>query len=123
VPSACILGHDIEPCFSGTELHNIAGTRAGHCCSDVLRQGAYATRTLVNSMCARLESRYANTFQVGHNAFEFLLQFGQCDPDTGEENLHTRVVTSPQYAKVLLHLLADAMQQYERANGPIEMTR
>lgn len=29
-----------------------------------------------------LEGRYANTFKVGHNAFEFLVDFGQVDPET-----------------------------------------
>ncbi|MFQ5658325.1 MAG: DUF3467 domain-containing protein [Candidatus Methylomirabilales bacterium] len=68
---------------------------------------------------SRLEGRYANMFQIGHNAFEFLMDFGQHYPETSEMNLHTRIITSPTYAKALLELLQAAIQQYEESHGPI----
>jgi hypothetical protein len=37
------------------------------------------------------EGRYADFFQVGRNAFEFLLEFGQQD-----RGIHTRIYISPQ---------------------------
>ena len=37
------------------------------------------------------EGRYANLFHVGHNAFEFLLEFGQQD-----RGIHTRIYVSSQ---------------------------
>lgn len=55
------------------------------------------------------EGRYANFFQVGHNAFEFLIEFGQQD-----RGIHTRIYVSPQYARVLSDLLAEALAQHER---------
>ncbi len=68
---------------------------------------------------ARLEGRYANWFQIGHNAFEFLLDFGQHFPETSEMHLHTRIITSPTYAKALFELLQTSIEQYEESHGPI----
>jgi hypothetical protein len=36
-----------------------------------------------------LEGRYANYFKVGHNAFEFLLDFGQLYAESREAQFHT----------------------------------
>jgi hypothetical protein len=55
------------------------------------------------------EGRYASFFQVGHNAFEFLLEFGQQD-----RGIHTRIYVSPQYARVLSDLLLETLRQHER---------
>jgi hypothetical protein len=55
------------------------------------------------------EGRYANFFQVGHNAFEFLIEFGQQD-----RGIHTRIYVSPQYARVLSDLLIETLRQHER---------
>jgi hypothetical protein len=68
---------------------------------------------------ARLEGRYANWFQIGHNAFEFLLDFGQHFPETSEMHLHTRIITSPIYAKALFEVLQTSIEQYEESHGPI----
>lgn len=68
-----------------------------------------------------LEGRYANFFQVGHNAFEFVLEFGQANlPDRGR--YHTRIVTSPAYARAFLAILRSSIVQYEQAFGPIPET-
>jgi hypothetical protein len=70
---------------------------------------------------ASLESRYANYFKIGHNAFEFVLEFGQFYDD-GEDRvtIHSRIVTSPTYAKHLLQTLSIALGQYEADHGDIE---
>lgn len=67
-----------------------------------------------------IEGRYANYFQIGHNAFEFLLDFGQLYSDVKQETFHTRIVTGPPYAKELLKVLGQAVEQYERAYGSIK---
>lgn len=54
------------------------------------------------------EGRYANFFQVGHNEFEFLIEFGQQDL-----GIHTRIYVSPQYARALRDLLVEALYQHE----------
>jgi hypothetical protein len=66
-----------------------------------------------------LEGRYANYFDVGYNAFEFILNFGQFQPEGGTASQHTRIVTGPVYAKLLATMLADAVAACEREHGPI----
>jgi hypothetical protein len=58
-------------------------------------------------------ARYANYFQVGHNAYEFLLEFGQQDAD-----IHTRIYISPQHAQMLSDLLLDALREHKLLTAP-----
>ena len=67
----------------------------------------------------QLEGRYANYFKVGHNAFEFLLDFGQFYPESEKAQLHTRIITSPIYAKALLETLQESIGRYEQTFGSI----
>ncbi len=60
------------------------------------------------------EARYANGFLVGHNAFEFVLDFGQAQFPATTVRYHTRIITGPAYAKALLRLLTRSIQEYER---------
>lgn len=66
-----------------------------------------------------LEGRYANYFEVGHNAFEFLVDFGQLYFEAPEGRMHTRIVTSPIFAKRLAEVLNRALSQYEQIHGPV----
>jgi hypothetical protein len=66
-----------------------------------------------------LEGRYANYFQVGHNAFEFVLEFGQLYGGDALPALHTRIITNPVYCQELLRILGDALDAYRRAFGDI----
>lgn len=68
----------------------------------------------------QLEGRYANCFKIGQNAFEFVLEFGQFYHESGKENFHTRVITSPDYAKVLFQMLYKSIQYYEQTFRKIE---
>ena len=65
-----------------------------------------------------IEGRYANYYLVGHNAFEFLIDFGQMFPGRREQ-VHTRIVTSPPYAKELLRVLSQSIEVYEKQFGEI----
>jgi hypothetical protein len=67
-----------------------------------------------------LEGRYANYFKVGHNAIEFLFDFGQCYQESEKAQLHTRIITSPVYAKALLDTLRQSVDQYEQIFGGIQ---
>jgi hypothetical protein len=51
---------------------------------------------------------------VGHNAFEFLIDFGQFYPESSEALFHTRIIISPIYAKALLETLMESVDQYEQ---------
>ena len=67
-----------------------------------------------------LEGFYANYFEIGHNAFEFVLDFGQCYNANDEKvQLHTRIVTSPFYAEALLEMLQESVEQYKQHHGGI----
>jgi len=61
---------------------------------------------------------YANYFEVGHTAFEIVLDFGQ-RYGTVAAPCHTRIVTSPVYAQALLETLRDSLEQYVAAFGPL----
>ena len=64
-----------------------------------------------------LEGRYANCFQVGHNAFEFVINFGQLYEVEAEGRIHTRIITSPVYMKAFIETLVESMRQYESQFG------
>ncbi len=67
----------------------------------------------------RPERLYANHFEVGCNAFEFLLDFGTLHHDNGTVRFHTGIVTSPGCADMLLRILQRSIRDYEKAHGPI----
>ena len=62
---------------------------------------------------------YANYFEVGHNAFEFLLDAGQVVPESGEIQLTCRIAIGPVHAKLLAQLLSRSVDQFEQSFQPI----
>lgn len=66
---------------------------------------------------SKLEARYANYFEVGHNEYEFVIDFGQCYPENGKTQFHTRIITAPTYAKALLETLRESIERYGRHFG------
>jgi hypothetical protein len=66
-----------------------------------------------------LEGRYANSFKVGQNAFEFVIDFGQSYVESEKETFHTRIVSSPFYANILLKMLQESIERYEQTFGSI----
>src|SRR5262245_59642331 len=67
-----------------------------------------------------IEARYANYFEVGHNAYEFMVDFGQYQPPGEQVQMQTRIVTGPVFAKLLSRLLSQALEQFELEYGIIE---
>ncbi len=61
------------------------------------------------------EGRYANFFQIGHNASEFLIEFGQ--QEAGESVFHTRIYVCAEQAWVLADLMTSTLEQHERMFG------
>ena len=59
---------------------------------------------------------YANYFEVGHTAFEFVIDFGQTYSGRSSA-CHTRIVTSPIYARALLATLGQAVEEYAARFG------
>jgi hypothetical protein len=67
----------------------------------------------------KIVGKYANYFAVGYNAHEFIFDFGQHYSESETARLHTRIITSPAYAKTLLEMLRDSIDQYEQHHGII----
>lgn len=63
--------------------------------------------------------KYANYFEVGHNPYEFYVDFGQYDPQSQNVQMHTRIVTSPAYAKMMGETLTASVERFQREHGPI----
>jgi hypothetical protein len=65
---------------------------------------------------------YANYFEIGHTAFEVVIDFGQKYEGKDGPPCHTRIVTSPVYAEALLQTLTDALDRYRHRFGkrPVE---
>lgn len=76
-----------------------------------------------SELAAHQPSPYVNHFEVAHNPFEFLIEFGHYKPSkedsTGYTARHTCLAISPPYAKMLAELLVRAVEQFEDSNGPI----
>ena len=68
----------------------------------------------------KLEARYCNYFEIGHNAFEFIFDFGQYHPEDSAAHMHSRIVTGPVYAKLLAGLLQDTVKRFEEEHGTIQ---
>jgi hypothetical protein len=66
------------------------------------------------------EGRYANSFNVGFNALEFVIEFAQLYEESTEPIVHTRIITSPHYAKGLVDLLGVAIADYNAKYGAIQ---
>ncbi len=67
---------------------------------------------------------YVNQFEVGYNAFEFLLRFSQThgeEPAAGPAPAQALVVTVPAYAKVFLDVLERSIGDYEAQYGEIAL--
>lgn len=67
----------------------------------------------------KLVGKYANHFEIGHNAFEFVIDFGQYFSGNKEAELCARIITSPFYANNLLTTLQQSIKKYEEIYGPI----
>lgn len=65
----------------------------------------------------KLEGRYANYFEVGHNEFEFVIDFGQSYQDEKDVRMHTRIITNPAYMRTLLEVLSKSNEKYDQAFG------
>jgi hypothetical protein len=64
-------------------------------------------------------ARYVNYFEVGQNAYEFLIDFGQYQPESEGIVRHTRIALGPTHAKLLASLMAQALERHETEHGAI----
>jgi hypothetical protein len=64
-------------------------------------------------------ARYVNYFEVSHNAVEFLLDFGQYQPEVQAVSVHSRMAFGPTHAKLLAAMLNRAMLEFEAEHGAV----
>jgi hypothetical protein len=69
------------------------------------------------------ERWYANSFAVGHNAFEFNVDCGHDTTDADVMTVYLRVIASPFNARELFRLLGVGLLRYADAFGPIDNSR
>jgi hypothetical protein len=63
---------------------------------------------------------YADSFEVGHNAFEFKVDCGQQGLDGDVVTVYFRVIASPISARELFRLLGMGLLRYADTFGPID---
>jgi hypothetical protein len=78
------------------------------------------TKVNCSSHGSKLEGKYANFFEIGYNAYEFVFDFGQCFPENDHATISSRIVTSPAYARALLELLEKSIAEYGDSFGSME---
>jgi hypothetical protein len=62
------------------------------------------------------EGRYANHLEVGHDAEELVMDFGQVF-DHDPPLLHTRIVTHPTFAREMVEVLHESLSLHEKIHG------
>ena len=67
----------------------------------------------------RIRTVYSNIVRIGHSPYEFMLDFGQFQPEGKRAFMDVRVITSPQHAKAILKALSDNIARYEERYGRI----
>jgi hypothetical protein len=67
----------------------------------------------------RIRTVYSNIVRIGHSPYEFMLDFGQFQPEGKRAFMDVRIITSPQHAKAILKALKDNIARYEERHGRI----
>jgi len=69
----------------------------------------------------RIKTIYSNIVRIGHTPYEFILDFGQFQPEGKNVFMDVRIITSPQHAKAILKALKDNIVIYEEKYGKINI--
>ncbi|MEW5765251.1 MAG: DUF3467 domain-containing protein [Acidobacteriota bacterium] len=65
------------------------------------------------------EGTYVNFLSVFHNQAEFVMDFGRIVPGKPEVKIQARLLTNPIALKQIVHTLAENLERYEKAFGPL----
>lgn len=63
---------------------------------------------------------YSNLTNIGHNKYEFIIDFAVVLPGKNAARVQSRIITSPAHAKQFLKSLSNSMAKYEEVFGEIE---
>ncbi len=67
------------------------------------------------------EGKYSNFVLITHSPSEFVLDFGRLMPGANKLKVVSRVIMTPQHAKMLLRTLEDNIKKYEARFGEIKV--
>src|SRR5262249_22324684 len=109
---------DVTPCrysVARPRRSNAAKTTSNAPASEwhpICRRGHAERRNVAGAMSKRHCNRgakaplahYANYFEVGHNLYEFFIDFGQFQPEVAEVVVHTRIAVAPTHAKAFTEM-------------------
>ena len=65
------------------------------------------------------EGSYANLAIITHSNAEFVIDFVNVMPGTPKSKVKSRIILTPMHAKRFMKALAENVERYEQANGPI----
>ncbi|GAB6283242.1 MAG: DUF3467 domain-containing protein [Ignavibacterium sp.] len=67
------------------------------------------------------EGIYSNLAIITHSPAEFIIDFTRVVPGVPKAKVHSRIITSPIHAKLLLKALKDNIEKYESRFGEIKI--
>ena len=66
------------------------------------------------------EGIYSNLAIITHSPAEFIIDFTRVVPGVPKAKVQSRIITTPQHAKMLLKALTDNIEKYESRFGAIK---
>ena len=67
------------------------------------------------------EGIYSNLAIITHSPAEFIIDFTRVVPGVPKAKVHSRIITTPQHAKMLLKALQDNINKFESQFGEIKI--
>lgn len=67
------------------------------------------------------EGIYSNFAIISHSNAEFIIDFTRILPGSPKAKVHSRIITTPQHAKMFLNALKDNIEKFEAKNGEIKI--
>ncbi len=68
------------------------------------------------------EGIYSNLALIAHSPSEFIIDFARVLPGTPKAKVFSRIVMTPQHARLLQRAIEDNIKKYEASFGEIKMT-
>jgi len=67
------------------------------------------------------QGTYSNLAIIVHSKAEFVIDFTRVLPGTPKAKVHSRIIMTPQHAKMLARALSDNIGKFEADNGEIQL--
>jgi len=67
------------------------------------------------------EGVYSNLAIISHSPAEFIIDFTRIFPGVPKAKVHSRIIMTPQHAKLFLNAMKENIQRFENQYGEIEV--